>query len=113
MEIARQILVLFVDICLDYVGMTDMIMNEMSAGIDADVLQQVRQAKFSLLDEIVEILEEGIRAGALRRCDSRNVAAALVSFVYAYCRRAGNPTGEARQALAADICTVLLQGLLL
>lgn len=113
LEIAQQILMLFVEICLDSVGMTDMIMNEMSAGIDADVLQTVRRAKLSLLDEIVQTLDEGIRVGAIRSCDSHNVAAALISFVYAYCRQAGNLTGEAREALAADICSVLLRGLLI
>lgn len=113
MEIAQQTLVLFADICLDYVGMTDMIMNEMSAGIDADVLKTVRQAKWNLLDEIVAILDEGIRAQVIRPCDSRSVAAALVSFVYAYCRRAGSPAGAARESLSADICSVLLRGLLI
>lgn len=112
MDIAQQILVLFVDICMDYAGMTDMIMNEMSAGIDSDVLQTVRQAKRILLDEIVQILDEGIRANAIRPCDSRSVAAALVGFVYAYCRRAEAQPGNSRELLTADVCSVLLRGLL-
>lgn len=109
---AERIVGLFVDICVDYTGLTDMIMNELSAGIDGDVLQTVRQAKLCLLDDVVRVLDEGMGAGVIRPFDSRCAAAALVSFVYAYCRQAFSVPGAERRAVAAEICGVLLRGML-
>lgn len=111
-ETAERVIGLFVDICVEYVGLTDMIMNELSAGIDADVLLTVRQAKLRLLDDVVRVLEEGMEAGAVRPCCSRCAAAALVSFVYAYCRQAFSSPGAARAAVTAEICSLLLRGML-
>lgn len=111
-DMADKIIALFVEMCTDYAGIVDIVMNEISNGIDADVLQTLKEAKLRFIGRVAHVLDEGKMAGVLRPCDSQSVSGALVSFVYAYCRLAFEKPNASKSAITRELSSILMRGLL-
>lgn len=101
-----------VDIIFDYSELLSIIMNEISSGIDADVLEDIRKAKDKYINFIAGFLRDGRQEGIFKSCDYEAAANGIVHFIYSYQKQAADRGETDRKKICDGIYEVLMRGLL-
>ena len=78
--------------------------------MDPETHEQIRQAKEEFTRFIARQIDEGIRAGLLRRCNSTAAAAGTIAYLYAY-QKASRQTGQDFDQVARDAGLLIMSGL--
>jgi AcrR family transcriptional regulator len=111
---ARSVLSAFItgllQTCIDYPDMVDLIMEERVGDMDPETGEQVRQARADFASYAASLIDEGIREGLLKSCNSQSVAAGAIAFVYAYFKTA-HRLGRSRDEIVQETTDFILQGL--
>lgn len=109
--IASAIIDKMVDMFIDYPELCDIIMNEISNGIDEDTLLEIKKARNRYIALIAEVLHQGQLEGVFSDFDCDIVAASTISFVYTYQKSATQKGISDRKQISRDICNIVINGL--
>lgn len=111
---ARSVLAAFItgllQTCLAYPDMVDLIMEERVGDMDPATGEKVRQARADFTRYAASLIEEGIREGLLKSCNSQSVAAGAIAFIYAYFKTA-QLLGRSREETIRETTDFILSGL--
>lgn len=69
-------------ICLKYKTFTDILFNELSSGMEDEVLERVEVLKQKYIDIFQDILDEGYYAGCVREINRELAAISLMTTLY-------------------------------
>ncbi len=111
-KIAESMVALLVGLYTDHENIADMVMAETSAGIDEDVVSEIREAKDHFIAKIASVIDEGMADGSVRSCGSMSAACAMVAYIHTYCRSVRRSGRFDKTAVTAQITALLLKGLL-
>ena len=111
-KIAESMVALLVGLYTDNENIADIVMSETSAGIDEDVVSEIREAKNHFIAKIASVIDEGIADGSVRSCSSMSAAYAMISYIYTFCRSVRRSGRFEKNAVTEQITVLLLRGML-
>jgi AcrR family transcriptional regulator len=98
---------------LEHRDLARIFFNELSAGIEEEVLRQIDAVRDRYVDFIAGLLERGQRLGYIRPVDPRLAAVGIVSLLDGLCNHQLRDGGTVdRQALTSTVSQILSSGLL-
>jgi len=109
---ASQFVRLFVGIYSDNRVMADMVMQSFTDGIDAGVVDSIKEAKARLISGISGAISMGISEGAIRPCNTSAVAEGMINYIYGYCAAAFRSPMADKNKVAAEVELLLLSGMM-
>jgi AcrR family transcriptional regulator len=99
---------------LKYSDLSKIVFNEITSGIDDEVLDEIEKVRVRYIDFISDLLRQGQERGYLKEIDTRLAAVGLVGFLDNLCNYyLKNERMLDREALIDIMFTVLSSGLLI
>lgn len=75
-----------IDFYLEYYELTNIVLNEITNGIDEDVLSEIRNAKDRYINFLAGLLSEGYNQGIIRYSDFKMTAAGMIGMIDGVCK---------------------------
>jgi len=102
------------DIFLESSGLAHIVFNELSNGLDPEVLEELRQMRLAYIHFVADGLEQSQRAGGMREGNCRLAATALIGMIDNGCRYYLNHQDEVtREELEQFLFTTMTKGIFL
>ena len=102
------------DIFLESSGFAHIVFNELSNGLDPEVLEEVRKMRLDYIYFVADSLEQSQRSGVMRDGNCRLAATALIGMIDSGCRYYMNHQNElTREQLEQFMYTTMTTGLFL
>ncbi|MCQ6557624.1 TetR/AcrR family transcriptional regulator [Paenibacillus mendelii] len=111
-EQIQRIITHNLDLFLESRGFAHIVFNELSNGIEQDVLEELKGLKEGYIDFLAGVLEEGCKDGVLRSINCRLAAAGIVGLLDSSCNYyISHPDALNRDDLEQFLYTIITTGL--
>lgn len=111
-EQLRMVLSRTIRLYMEYDQLAQIFFNELTSGLDADVLTDIEAVRAKFLAFLAGLIEEGVRYGSLRVPNPAMAAAGLVGMLDGVCRLAlRHPDLHTPQQAEETLLALLTQGL--
>ena len=107
-EIAGELISMMVHLVVENSTVADMVMMELTDGVDDGAAKEVMDAKEHLTAALANVIRDGATYGLLRPCDSQRTTRGIIAYIYYYCR--GGVADV--DAAARNITAQLLRGMI-
>ncbi|KRF03405.1 TetR family transcriptional regulator [Paenibacillus sp. Soil766] len=101
------------ELFLDSSNLAHIVFNELSNGIESEVLEELKQLKVDYIHFLSGVLEEGKREGVLRDVDCNLAAAGIIGMLESACKYLDNKNEMSRELIERFFYTIITSGLLI
>lgn len=85
-NIIRTLIKKNIDFYLEYYELANIVLNEITNGIDEDVLSEIKNAKDRYINFVADLLSEGHNQGIIRYGDFNVTAAGIIGMIDGVCK---------------------------
>jgi len=85
-NIIRSLIKKNIDFYLEYYELTNIVLNEITNGIDEDVLSEIKKAKDRYISFVAELLLEGYNQGIIRYSNFNMAAVGIIGMIDGVCK---------------------------
>jgi len=108
----RKLIECNVALYLQYSDLARIVFNEVTSGIDDEILEDIQTARARYIDCVAEQLEDGRRSGHIKDVNLRLAAVAIVGMLDNLCNQhLRNPASVSRDEMVALLYDLLSSGL--
>ncbi|HOJ11243.1 MAG TPA: TetR/AcrR family transcriptional regulator [Clostridiales bacterium] len=101
-----------IDYYLDYYELANIVLNEITSGIDDDVLKEIKNSKDKYIEFLAELLSNGYKQGIICYSDFNLLAAGIIGMINGICKYyLMNSSSVDRNSITEHACNMIMKGL--